>query len=306
MNSKQRQNIARLPEVVLNDVDDDVFHMTRLLRENGDERIRETYSRELSWLLTREIWIKYLEDSRLYGTVHYLPAGRSGLLAAWTDVVKLRLQLERERFGLTKQPETSLGGVALDFISTLSDIINRNPRHSRYSLQLELFQKERDEPTDSLRLLQVLMGGEVFAGSDEDRVPTLEYRDGTHRIPVQRASSMVADLAPLAMWVEHLLLSEDLLIIDEPESHLHPSTIQQVARVLVRLVNEGVGVVCATHSSVMLHELSNCILRHEVQKKGHDDVDEQYASGDSIDMDSVAVYRFHRPNEREPVHVTSR
>ena len=145
------------------------------------------------------------------------------------------------------------------------------------------------------------MGGKVFAGTDEDRVPTLEYREGKHEIPVQRASSMVADLAPLAMWVEHLLLDGDVLIIDEPESHLHPSSIRLVARVLVRLVNEGVNVVCATHSPVLLHELSNCILRAQLYTDGY--LDNGYSVNDCLSLDSVAVHRFVRSRSDNSVIV---
>ena len=113
---------------------------------------------------------------------------------------------------------------------------------------------------------------------------------------------MVADLAPLAMWVDRLIRPGDLLVIDEPESHLHPEAIRLVARVLVRLVNEGVRVVCATHSSVMLHELSNCILRsqleHSESGSGGD-----YIEQDRLALDDISVYRFVRSESAGSVDV---
>ena len=298
--------INRLPEVAVDGFESGLIDMAHFFGEigNGGEEDNGMHRREFTWILAREIWRKYLEVKGMSGSVHYLPAGRSGLLTAWTDVVKLRLQLERDRFGLTSMPDTSLGGIALDFIAALSEILNRRRYRGRRYWQQELFRRNSQETYDSLQLLQELMGGEVFAGSGQDMVPILEYRQGSHKIPVQRASSMVADHAPLAMWMEHLLRPGDLLIIDEPESHLHPEAIRLVARILVRLVNEKVNVVCATHSAVLLHEISNCILRQRVRSKGTDVLSEGYSESDCINVEDVAVHRFLRSREQGSVIVS--
>ena len=265
----------------------------RYLRQREDMgskavTIRAPYSlRELIWShLVRHIGIA--------GNTHYLPAGRSGLLAAWTDVVKLQGERIRDRFGLIEEHSILLGGVALDFITALAQVLGKQrdreyyARRGRSSLRML---RRRLEP--ARELLQELMGGEIHTEADRDGIPILEYRVGGHRIPVQRASSMVADLAPLAMWIDNFVRVGDLLIIDEPESHLHPAAIRKLARVLVRLVNAGVNVVCATHSPVLLHEISNCILRHRVAARdsgasialAHDRLD-------CIKLADVAVYGF--------------
>lgn len=212
-------------------------------------------------------------------------------------MVKLRFELDRERFGLSRLPESSLGGVALDFISSLAGIIG--PRHrSRFTRNRK---RETPEDTGPLALLTELMGGKIRAGSAEEMVPILEYQPDGHRIAVHHASSMVADLAPLAMWIEHLVSRNDLLIIDEPESHLHPEAIRLVARVLVGLVNRGVRVVCATHSSVLLHELSNCILRSRLPQTCSDEINT--TGNDHIALEKIAVYRFQRQEPTGPVNV---
>lgn len=255
----------------------------------------EMLQREFAFAISHNIWFKFLNTIDLSGNSHYLPAGRSGLLNAWTDVVKLRFELDRERFGLSRLPESSLGGVALDFISSLAGIIG--PRHRpRFARNRK---GETPEATGPLALLTELMGGRIRAGSAEEMVPILEYQQDRNKIAVHHASSMVADLAPLAMWIEHLVSRNDLLIIDEPESHLHPEAIRLVARVLVGLVNRGVRVVCATHSSVLLHELSNCILRSRLPQTGSDDT----TDNDYIAPEKIAVYRFKRQEPTSPVNV---
>ncbi|MCQ3808705.1 MAG: AAA family ATPase [Acidimicrobiia bacterium] len=267
----------------------------RLLPRNGDDHDNEFLRQQLSWMLASNVWQGYARQVQLGGLAHYLPAGRSGLLHAWTDVVKLRLQLERDRFGLVR-PDSDLGGVALDFISSLADVLGPHQRYRRRP-QLSLFHED-----ESLALLQELMDGKIRAGSETDMVPTLEYEQDGHQLPIRRASSMVADLAPLAMWIDRLIQPGDLLIIDEPESHLHPEAIRLVARVLVRLVNENVRVVCATHSSILLHELSNCILRSQLSNPDERSSD-KFAEGDVLALDDIVVHRFHRPDPTDPVEV---
>ena len=148
------------------------------------------------------------------------------------------------------------------------------------------------------------MDGEIYSGSGDDMVPTLGYEQGGHRISIRRASSMVADLAPLAMWIDRIVVPGDLLIIDEPESHLHPEAIRRVARVLVRLVGEGVSVVCATHSPVLIHELSNCLLLDQQQDLATQDAERGYEASDQLSLDNIAVHRFHRPEPGGAVKVT--
>ena len=275
--------------------------IARLLTRNGDDHDEEFLQQELSWILASRVWQGYVSQVQLGGSAHYLPAGRSGLLHAWTDVVKLRLRLERDRFGLDR-PDSDLGGVALDFISSLADVLGPRPRYA-YRRQLSLFDTEGPpKEADSLALLQELMDGKILAGSDDDMVPTLDYKQGDQRLPIRRASSMVADLAPLAMWIDRLVRPGDLLVIDEPESHLHPEAIRLVARVLVRLVNENVRVVCATHSSVLLHELTNCILRSQLKNSGRDSND-GFVEGDILALEDIAVHRFYRPSSTDPVEV---
>ena len=264
--------------------------------EKSNKEDLEMLHRRFNYAISYRIWFQFLETIDLSGDSHYLPAGRSGLLNAWTDVVKLRFELDRERFGLSKLPVSSLGGVAYDFISSLADIIGpRRPRFAR--------NRKGETPEDivPLALLTELMGGKISAGSTDEQVPTLEYQQDGHQIAVHHASSMVADLAPLAMWIEHLISPNDLLIIDEPESHLHPEAIRRVARVLVGLVNMGVRVVCATHSSVLLHELSNCILRSQLPQTGSDEVNT--TGNNHIALEKTAVYRFQRQEPAGPVNV---
>lgn len=272
---------------------------------DDDEGGKEAWlNRQASRSLSSDVWHGYLRNAGLYGRAHYLPAGRSGLLYAWTDVIKLRLELERERFGLSRSRDPDLGGVALDFISSLAGIFGSQLRTRRRGSARQFRKPRHPALIHASTLLRQLMGGEIYLGSEDDMIPTLAYEQAGHRIPIRLASSMVADLAPLAMWIDEIVEPGDLLVVDEPESHLHPEAIRLVARVLVRLVGGGVNVVCATHSPVLIHELSNCLLLGQRQGLGTEDVERGYEGTDCLNLDDIAVHRFYRQAPDKPAYVT--
>ena len=51
-----------------------------------------------------------------------------------------------------------------------------------------------------------------------------------------------------------------MLIVDEPEAHLHPVNQVAVARLLARCVNAGLRVLITTHSDYIIKELNNLIM----------------------------------------------
>ena len=284
------------------------FNARRLEDLSLDEEDQEAWLNEsTSDELRRAAWYGYRRAMQLTGGAHYLPAGRSGLLNAWTDVVRLRLELERESLGLQAVRDPALDGVALDFISSLAGLLGTRSRafrmHAGGWRRGGWRPRVRKGHTASRNLLRHVMDGEIYSGAGDDKVPTLGYRQGGHQLAIRRASSMVADLAPLAMWIDRIIEPGDLLIIDEPESHLHPRAIRLVARVLVRLVNEGVSVVCATHSAVLLHELSNCLLLGQQADVNAEDAASGYEASDRLGLDDIAVHRFHRPDGAKSVEV---
>ena len=62
--------------------------------------------------------------------------------------------------------------------------------------------------------------------------------------------------------------ANDTLIIEEPESSLHPGAQSTMAVALARLVDAGVGVVVSTHSDWLLEELGNLLRAGELDALG--------------------------------------
>ena len=115
-------------------------------------------------------------------------------------------------------------------------------------------------------LEQNLLGGTVRLNRSAIGYPSFVYRpaywDGD--LPLMRTSSMVSELAPVVLYLRYLVEPNDVLIIEEPEAHLHPALQAAFARELARLVLSGVRVVLTTHSEWILEALANLVRLSEL------------------------------------------
>ena len=100
------------------------------------------------------------------------------------------------------------------------------------------------------------------------------------------ASSMVAEILPLVLYLRHIIpqgeqhkadlrvqLNQEannngvLLIIEEPEAHVHPEVQIKLMEVLIKLIlqtNMKVKLMLTTHSDTMLDKLSNALIKGEI------------------------------------------
>ena len=77
---------------------------------------------------------------------------------------------------------------------------------------------------------------------------------------------MVSELAPLVLYLRHVVGRGDVLIIEEPESHLHPAMQVEVIDWIARIVRAGVRVVVTTHSEWVLDALANIVNASRVSR----------------------------------------
>ena len=105
-----------------------------------------------------------------------------------------------------------------------------------------------------------LLGGAVRVRKTTG-YPTFAYRpEGWEDdLPLMRASSMVSEIAPVVLYLRHLVQPGDLLIIEEPEAHLHPAVQTVLAEELARLVQAGVRIVITTHSDWLVEQIGNLV-----------------------------------------------
>ncbi len=88
-----------------------------------------------------------------------------------------------------------------------------------------------------------------------------------------------------------------MLIIEEPESHLHPGAQTIIAHTLTRLVRAGVQVLITTHSTYLLQQIGNLIREGELRKHG----DSTDGSEDYLNAEEVGTWQFHKDKPVEEI-----
>ena len=192
------------------------------------------------------------------GSAYYLPADRAGVMHAHRVVVR-SLIAKASRGGLRPEPPLpTLSGVLGDFLEQLIDMTNDDTSYPRDD------DRRMDDP--STRLENIILGGAVLSEQGDISYPSFVYRPGhwDRDLPLMSASSMVSEMAPVVLYLRHLVEPGDLLIIEEPESHLHPEMQVAFTRELAFLVKSGIRVIITTHSEWVLEELANLVLLSEL------------------------------------------
>ena len=102
-----------------------------------------------------------------------------------------------------------------------------------------------------------VLGGSINV-VDTANITHFEYENSVSgvTIPLDQAASMVTEIAPIVMFLRQHIDEGDLLIIDEPEAHLHPAAQQQMAAALAFMVRSGLRVLITTHSHYMVEQFS--------------------------------------------------
>lgn len=112
------------------------------------------------------------------------------------------------------------------------------------------------------------MNGESIVSEDGIRSPQLAYKRNDGRIfDLSECATGIKSFSILQLLLKNGFLQKDtLLIIDEPEAHLHPQWIVEYARMIVMLHKEiGVKFFIASHSTDMVSAIRYIAAKQEIQ-----------------------------------------
>ena len=218
----------------------------------------------------------------LLETPYYFPAARSGILQshkALAGIMVSRLPL----IGIEPIEIPRLTGVVTDFISDLLNL-EKGPRITRYRKSTSLSEitafLEQEISRGTIDIDQPVSGADY---------PEFVYEMNRNRIPIHRTSSMVSEIAPIVLFLKYVIGPNDMLIIEEPEAHLHPGNQRILARAISRMANAGLHVLVTTHSDYFLQQLSNCI---RMSSKSSVAKSLGYTKKDQLPSESVGAYLF--------------
>ena len=193
----------------------------------------------------------------LYGPAFYLPADRTGVMHSHQVVVSALFQ-NATTAGLRPAAGTPmLSGVLADFLQQLIAI---DPtRYQRHKSRRDL----------GTQIEEAILGGSVGVHKSETiGYPHFTYQPKGWKTPLSlmNTSSMVSEIAPVVLYLRYMVSPGNVLIIEEPESHLHPAMQVEFTRQIAALVHAGVRVVVTTHSDWVLETLANLVRLSELSK----------------------------------------
>ena len=249
---------------------------TAILEATGDERIRQV--RETMGHLINNFVPHTVHP--LNRVAHYLPADRTGIMHAHQVVVGSLIRQVSDPYLLRKSSLPGFSGVIADFLGTLVDLGGH---------------KYRSEEELSGRIETEMLDGAISVEGSFTSYPGFFYQPAGSKdnMRLMNTSSMVSELAPVVLYLRHVVRPGETLIIEEPESSLHPAMQVEFVRHLAAAVRAGVRIMITTHSEWILDELTNLALLNELpesRRKGIGGADF------ALDPSDVGVWLF-KPQE---------
>ena len=213
-------------------------------------------------------------DPRYGKRYFYFPEGR-GSLTNTLPPLTAGLIRHASSNGALSDKLPPISGVVGDFLDLLQ---GTGKRSQTYEVESSLTRGIEDR----------VMGGAVKVEQPEVGLPVFNFHPtgwkGKH-LPLVGASSMVAELAPLALFLRYWIRPGDTLILEEPEAHLHPAAQMRLAEEMAAWVKAGIRVIITTHSEWILEKISNMVFRGEAQGSTN-------ADKPSLKKEDVGVWLF--------------
>ena len=221
--------------------------------------------------------------------------------------------LSAERFGISlfyKELDFTKNQL-VDYLQKMSDNKNRDrfPSYlfidrttSRYALPIKdnidytrnisNLKRQRSEIYDDKLFDQIKDMMEGYYSSSSDGIAFISKRKGHgFNLPLHIASSSARGLSDLYFYLRHVAKENQLVIIDEPESHLDTANQIRLARLLARMAQANLKVLITTHSDYIVKEINNLIMLSRPFKEKKKVVkDLRYKKDDFIEPDAIRAY----------------
>ena len=255
----------------------------RGLREGALESRLEAYYDfliSLMWSASTKLFDEFPRNC------YYLPAARSGIAQGHKAIASILVR--QSSFAAIRPLEVpTLSGIITDF---MGHILTMERAGSRRRQDVDVMQ----EVVDFLER-NVLRGKIDIERDGEVTYPEISYapvsgQPDTGTFPFHKTSSMVSELAPVILFLKYLVRPGDLVVLEEPESHLHPASQRQMARGIARLVNAGVRVIITTHSDYFMGQVNNLLKLSRASKRKRSN--EGYDTVDCLKPEDVSAYHF--------------
>lgn len=159
------------------------------------------------------------------------------------DVTFIDTPVILQIYSILKDPEVN----AKEYSPTIKDIVRKllsEPRESIWNRDFANLLTSKI--TNIINLNIKTEDGEIVAYKKNDKLP----------IRLENLATGIKSFVLLLLLIEKGYIAKNtLLVLDEPEVHLHPKWQLEYARIIVKLVKNGIKVLVATHSPYMIEML---------------------------------------------------
>jgi len=135
----------------------------------------------------------------------------------------------------------------------------------------------------------------------EPRIKDKEIANLASFIEEKMTPSGHREIAPLILTLKYGLIENAMLIMEEPEAHLHPDAHSIITRALARL-SQFSDVLITTHSVYILDEISNLIKLNELNSMDKKELG--YEEWEGIVPDDVGIYFFSFDGKVKSLEIT--
>ena len=236
---------------------------TEILLKFGKNWTNNTILYSLLSIIADTLINKLLFKNQQIENVYYLPSFRSGIIYLYEKISRFDF-IDKDR---------DIPKIVYDFLYPfLNYNIQKKTKNFAYDIAIE-YEKE-------------ILNGQIGFSNLWRSIPDIVYNE---KIPIYRVSSSILELAPLFIYLKYVIELPAVLIIEEPEAHLHPLNQSKLAKLLVKLVKSGLYLVITTHSEYLLGQINNFISLSKIPENLRK---EKYRSEDYLNIDEVSAYVF--------------
>lgn len=230
--------------------------------------------------------------SNLTYSAYYFPAERCGILQSYKLIASRLLDrypfVEINRRDLTPSIPTTTVRL-ITWLLYLDEWYSKNPDGT--SDHQPPFRKSIWNAIDGLE--ERVLGGKIGMTREPNTTfSKFHFTPNGSSISynLNQTGSMVSELAPIAFLIKEYVNPHDLVIIEEPEAHLHASAQVEIANSLAQLVRSNVRVIVTTHSEWFLKCIENLVSKGDLT--GLRENDKREAASVFLHRDEVGVWEF--------------
>lgn len=233
---------------------------------------------DLQMMLDSELGLKYNGMIREIGHSIYFPAERAGMTLAFEPLILNYID--------------NLGGKGWGITHALPSMANTMAGFLTWMIKIKDY--EASAFADHVATLEHQMfDGQIVAKPSRTQWPKIYFRYKEKDMPIHTAASSIKNLAVFLLYIEHAAKQNEIIILEEPETDLHPDNQRLLARFIARLVNAGLHILVTTHSPYFLEQLSHCVLSGMISNAKSVKI---LSAEESLKPDDVATYTFKPHN----------